>query len=269
MVKLQLLSPFIGLALYPYASIATVIRSSSDCRNDLSCSFTQIESMTMTTRLDYVRTMQSDFFNSLNAGNQFAAIEGVIRFFINNDLGKPNSWASYVDAGIVEGIQNGGAITLGLHASDGSNPGTKLWAQFFQAMRINGYSNRDAHDEGWSTAEQTATDYGKKIADARFAASEQEKRWYLFSQLFRIIMRNHKETIDVCRVAALANPLTWAFAPKCDDLIKWLTNITDVEPTLCLSKTVWDLIDPNVKVLELPWVFGKILRELIECFEET
>lgn len=71
------------------------------------------------------------------------------------------------------------------------------------------------------------------------------------------------------RSAALANPLTWAFAPKCDNLIDWLTDITDIEPTVCLSKTVWDLVDPDTKVLDLPWVFGKILVELIKCFKET
>ncbi|KAJ4334384.1 hypothetical protein N0V87_006928 [Didymella glomerata] len=225
--------------------------------------------MTMSTRLDYIKGMHSGFFGPLNANNQFAAIEGVIQFFINNNLGAPESWASYVDAGIVEGIQNGGATALGLRTDNGSNPGTEPWRRFFRTMEGGGYVNRDAHDEGWSVAEQTATDYGKTVADKRFMATEHEKRWYLFSQLFRVIMRNHNETVDVCRVAALANPLTWAFAPKCDDLIDWLTDITDIEPTLCLSKAVWDLVDPGTKVLELPWVFGKILRELIECFKET
>lgn len=71
------------------------------------------------------------------------------------------------------------------------------------------------------------------------------------------------------RSAALANPLTWNFAPKCDNLIEWLTDITDIRPTLCLSKTIWDLVDPDTKVLDLPRVFRKILGELIECFKEV
>lgn len=79
----------------------------------------------------------------------------------------------------------------------------------------------------------------------------------------------YPHSVADCRSTALANPLTWAFAPKCDDLINWLTDITDIEPTLCLSKTVWDLVDPGNKVLELPWVFGKILGNLIQCFKET
>lgn len=57
--------------------------------------------------------------------------------------------------------------------------------------------------------------------------------------------------------------------PKCEDLVNWLSDITDIEPTLCLSKTVWDLVDSGTSVLELPWVFGRILGELIRCFEET
>jgi hypothetical protein len=109
----------------------------------LSCTFAEIEAMSMTARLDYVKTMQSKFFGPLKAGNQFRAIEGVITFFIQNNLGKPNTWASYVDAGIVEGIQNGGANTLGLHKKDGGNPGTKLWADFFQTMKGGEYVSRD------------------------------------------------------------------------------------------------------------------------------
>ena len=98
--------------------------------------------MTMPTRLNYVKTMQSSFFGPLNAANQFAAIEGVIQFFINNLLGAPESWASYVDAGIIEGIQNGGANALGLRMGDNnSNPGTEPWTQFFQIMAGGGYAD--------------------------------------------------------------------------------------------------------------------------------
>ncbi|KAF1926896.1 uncharacterized protein M421DRAFT_422141 [Didymella exigua CBS 183.55] len=191
--------------------------------------------MTMPTRLDYVNSMQSSFFAPLNAGNQFAANEGVIQFFISNNLENPHSWVSAVDAGIVEGIQNGGAIALGLHSNTGSNPGTASWTAFFQTMKAGGYPDRDAHEEGSSVTEQMTTNYGKTIADASFAASEQEKRWYLFSHLFRLIMRKHNETVGMCRAAALTNLLTWAFAPRCGDLVDWLTYITDTKPTLRLS----------------------------------
>jgi hypothetical protein len=89
----------------------------------------------MAARLSYVRGMQSNFFGRLNAGNQYRAIEGVITFFNRNNLGPPESWISYVDAGIVEGIQRGGAITLGMSTNNGGNPGSELWATFMRGMR--------------------------------------------------------------------------------------------------------------------------------------
>jgi hypothetical protein len=113
-----------------------------DCRKDLSCSFAEIELMSMSTRLAYVRTMQSKFFGPLKASNQFRAIEGVIQFFISNNLGKSNTWISYVDAGIVEAIQNGGGNTLGLHSRVGGNPGTQPWEQFLLTMKNGGYPSR-------------------------------------------------------------------------------------------------------------------------------
>jgi hypothetical protein len=143
MVNMHLLPLLSSLTLCPVASIAAAIVPRADCRTNLSCSFTQLAAMPMSTRLSYVKTMQSSFFGPLNATNQFAAIEGVIHFFINNNLGQPESWASYVDAGIVEGIQNGAANVLGLRQTDGKNPGTEPWARFFETMEGGGYVDRD------------------------------------------------------------------------------------------------------------------------------
>lgn len=68
---------------------------------------------------------------------------------------------------------------------------------------------------------------------------------------------------------SLASPSTILFAPKCDNLVNWLTDITKIEPTLCLSKAVWDGVDPNNSVLKMPFIFGKILGRLKKCFEEN
>ena len=97
----------------------------------------------MEERLDYIRYMQSQHFGPLNCGDQFRAIEGVIRFFITKGLGRPGTWVSYVDAGIVEGIQRGGAIVLGKSTDTGGNPGSSKWARFMRTMRDDGYGDRD------------------------------------------------------------------------------------------------------------------------------
>ncbi|MCJ1422804.1 hypothetical protein MMC29_000684 [Sticta canariensis] len=58
------------------------------CWSALKCSSNQIEEMSLSTRLRYVRYMETRFI-LLNAGNQFRAIEGVIKFFISKELGGP------------------------------------------------------------------------------------------------------------------------------------------------------------------------------------
>lgn len=112
------------------------------CWTSLSCSFHVIEDMSLPTRLSYVQYMETRFI-SLNAGNQFRAIEGVIEFFISVDVGGQGTWVSYVDAGIVEAIQRGGAIALGIGTATGGNPGTSLWAEFLTKMKNNELGNRN------------------------------------------------------------------------------------------------------------------------------
>jgi hypothetical protein len=80
--------------------------------------------------------MQSQFFaDELKCPTQWRAIEGVIEFFQSKDLGVPGSWVSYTDAGIIEAVQRGGAIALGLSAETGGNPGSQLWANFMTGMK--------------------------------------------------------------------------------------------------------------------------------------
>ena len=62
------------------------------------------------------------------------------------NVGKPGKWASYVIAGIVEGIQRGGAIALGTGTSDAGNPGSKLWADFLTKLRNKQLGDRDVSE---------------------------------------------------------------------------------------------------------------------------
>lgn len=89
--------------------------------------------------------MQSNFFGPLNSGNQYRAIEGVIKFFLNNNLGTPKSWISYVDAGIIQGIQGGGALVLGLPSAKYAIgvTGASEWQTFLRAMQFGTLANRN------------------------------------------------------------------------------------------------------------------------------
>ncbi|MCJ1467104.1 hypothetical protein MMC07_005726 [Pseudocyphellaria aurata] len=221
------------------------------CWTGLKCSFHQIEEMSLSTRLSYVQYMETRFA-PLNAGNQFRAIEGVIKFFISKGLGGPGTWVSYVDAGIVEGIQRGGAIALGIGTSKGGNPGSERWADFLTKMKHKELEDRNDHDHEWSVSEQAATDYGKTTAESISMvgrATKQQLRWYQFTQLFRAIMRNRKTVIRTIRVTFIfSNP---GLAIAAEAFVNWLTDITDITPTRVGSEIAWDLA-----ALDLPIGFG-------------
>ena len=84
----------------------------ADCASTLDCTIADIDAMSMAERLEFVRGMQSGPAAALGATDRWRNIEGVITFFRDRGLGAPGTWVSYVDAGIVEGIQRGIAIAL-------------------------------------------------------------------------------------------------------------------------------------------------------------
>ncbi len=94
---------------------------------------------------------------------------GVSRLHFARDFGliTDSSWFSIVDAGILEGIQNGLAA-LALGADGLLNPGSGLWYDFFDARR-------DGADDAtsrtlWGRAEQASTDFGIDQAGLREVA---------------------------------------------------------------------------------------------------
>ncbi|KIW81737.1 hypothetical protein Z517_04763 [Fonsecaea pedrosoi CBS 271.37] len=233
------------------------------CQQTLSCTFDQIQSSTMQERLAFVQYMESQWFGPLNSANQFRAIEGVITFFIGKNLGAPNSWISYVDTGIVEAIQRGGAMALGLSTDTGGNPGTTLWRDFFIGMRDGTYTTRQDHDYAWGLAEATATEWSKaQKADilASAPATQQELNWYQFTVLFRWILRHEPETILL---------LTPIFLFKADDFVYWLTDVTRSEPTICGSQAAWSISGSFSftldSILDFPENVVDLLRAVYDC----
>lgn len=104
-VLLSLLAALVAGAITPAG--ADTRRTPADCAAALDCTAADIDVMTMPERLEFVRAMQAGPAAQLGAADRWRNIEGVITFFRDNQLGASGTWVSYVDAGIVEGIQRG------------------------------------------------------------------------------------------------------------------------------------------------------------------
>lgn len=112
------------------------------CWVKLSCTYAEIEAMSMQKRLDFVRYIESVHLASIGSQKQLEAICGVIEFFIKFNLGAPGGWISRVDAGIVEGQMRGAAMALGYSQADGGNPGSVKWKTFFQGVHSGSLKDR-------------------------------------------------------------------------------------------------------------------------------
>ncbi|KAI9787043.1 MAG: hypothetical protein M1816_007714 [Peltula sp. TS41687] len=244
------------------------------CWTTLSCSFKEIETWTMPKRASYVRYMQSTHFGPLKATNKFRAIEAVIDFFYEQKVGAPGTWVSWVDAGIVEAIQRGGAIALGKSKETGGNPGASEWATYFNKLKAGQLNDRDDHDKYWSTAEQAGTDYGKRKAESTKgvgAPSAQQKRWYQFTQLFRFMMRHRTLTINALRAILLAiNPF---LVPAAEPAINWLTDVTNYNAAhigLELSWAASELDVPGITIsIDTLKKFSQLLVALVKKYKEN
>ena len=74
-------------AALPATSLASRQQNWPACQSTLSCTFWDIESASIQARLDYVQAMQAQRFGPLNATDRFRAIEGVLQFFLGENLG--------------------------------------------------------------------------------------------------------------------------------------------------------------------------------------
>ncbi|KAH7085045.1 hypothetical protein BKA63DRAFT_8750 [Paraphoma chrysanthemicola] len=146
-------------------------------------------------RLGYLRGIQSGYLANYNSGTQCKSVEGNIAFMIEIQLGSPKTWISGVNAGLIEAIQNGVAILIGLRVTDGGNPGAKYWASFFKKQRTGGYaSDRNKHDADWTTCEEISSEYGRQRSTKKgYKPTQKETNVYKTTQVYRYVCRN-KET---------------------------------------------------------------------------
>lgn len=111
------------------------LKTSDLCWGELACSLKQIEEMGMVDRMHFMKYMAMQKFAPLASVDQFQAVEGVMDFFIRKGLAGQGTWLSLMNAAVVEAIQRGAAVSLGMTDVAGDNPGAPMWAQFFDQRK--------------------------------------------------------------------------------------------------------------------------------------
>ena len=206
----------------PVAPVA-VPRARRTPSRPLARTVAELDHMHVSDRLEVLRDMQSDFVVRLGIEpGRWRNIEGVLEFFRDSELARPGSWMSIVDASILEGLQRGTAIALGLSDDTFGNPGSTEWASYLRRLGDGELDRRSVHDAAWSRAEQAATEHGVALARTLgIAPTAAEWRFYQFSQVYRWAMRNEPTAL-----LALGGPL---FNSRIRELrMPFLTWFTDV-----------------------------------------
>lgn len=241
---LLLLVQVLLLGQVPVSAQAGPARTARTCAATLDCTAADLDAMPLTERLVFVRSVQDRVDDEYIAGfRHWRNIEGIIRFFAENGFGMPGSWISHVDAGILEGIERGTAIALGLSADDFGNPGSELWADYLRRMRRGELVERWDHDRAWGNAEQASTEDGVRAAEAHGAQpSRVDRDIYEFSELYRWMLRNPQQTLLALN-EHLVDSTGIPLVPV--DFLRWFTDVTTPVPTYRGAHVARDLSTPR------------------------
>ena len=238
------------------------------CTSTLDCTVAEINEMSMAARLDFVRAMQSGPGAQLGATDRWRNIEGVITFFRDRGLGAPGTWVSYVDAGIVEGIQRGMAMALGGSTETGGNPGSAKWASYLTRLSTGQLTTRAAHDRAWSEAEQASTEYGNTLAVTNgVPPTAVEWRFYQFSEMYRWALRNRPVALDLL---ALYGPLIHPeLAAKRVPFYDWFTDVSESAPSRKSCEMAYGFaeLNPITGVFGMAGLFLAYTKELFEEYQ--
>lgn len=222
-------------------SAAPATASTATCAETLTCTAEDIDGMTIAQRLEFVRAMSAGPAAEVVPGYapRWRNIEGVLEFFADRGLGAPGTWVSYVDAGILEGIERGIALARGDSTDTFGNPGATLWARYLTRLRDGKLTARSAHDRAWSEAEQASTEYGVALAERvhGIAATPVEERFYQFSEFYRWTLRSRPMLLD------LLTPPVGPGDQRQLTFLDWFTDVTNDVPAHRGSHLAYDLAE--------------------------
>ncbi|MER7082624.1 hypothetical protein SAMN02982929_03142 [Saccharopolyspora kobensis] len=241
--RLASLSLALVLAALPLPASADE-HTGRSCASTLDCSAAELEALPLTERLAFVRAVQDRVSAEYIPGfRHWRNIEGIIGFFIEKGFGERGSWVSHVDSGILEGIERGTAMALGLSADDGGNPGSQLWADYLRRMHRGELTDRWVHDPAWGNAEQASTEHGLRLAEASGAhPSRIDWQIFQFSELYRWMLRNPQAALLMLN-DHLDRTTGVPLVPV--DFLRWFTDVTTPVPAHRGAHVAHDLAVPS------------------------
>lgn len=253
------------------ATRPVVRRSPAWCASRLNCGIAEIDLMTISERIELMEAMMRGPGAQFGAQSRWRNIQGVMMFFRDHGWGAPDTWTSYVDAGIVEGVERGLALALGRKGGDFGNPGAVLWQRYVTALRA-GFPSRAAHDRAWGDAEQASTDYGYDLAVRvhNRPPNPVEQGFFNFSQIYRSIMRSREEAVAVVAYYGLLSGQPEVLY-RSRDFVDWFTNVGSSVPAHMGSEMSFRLasldilggiqLGINIFFTSLPDIFSDYLAD--------
>jgi len=214
----------------------------------MTCTIPDFNLMSMQQRLQFIRGVSDGPAQQFQSGfKDWRAIEGIIEFFDDRGLGKQNTWISYTDGGILQGVERGVAMAAGMDsAGDMGNPGADLWRTFLVDLQAGRLGVKTDHDHEWGLAEQASTNYGVSFAQSppiNVKPTNLENNWFSFSQVFRWVMINELSIRNIKVIGGLLGPLLDAF-----------TNVTDATVSYGWTTLAWNT---NVGVTILADIYNQ------------
>ncbi len=145
---------------------------------ELSYTLEEIQQMSGEERLEWLQQIDERY----RLEGWLNAIAGVIKALDQAGLLERGSWSSWLDAGILQGIQNGLALSRGYAPVQG-NTGAGDWKAFFVRQR-SGAPDTELIPR-WGRAEDRTTEAAARIADAKATRREIEERVYAGGEFYR------------------------------------------------------------------------------------
>jgi hypothetical protein len=154
----------------------------------LDCTAKDINKATIKQRLGWFQGL----INATGVPEWFTNIVGILQAFIDDGLGETDSWMSWVDAGILESVQNGWALyEAGASPDTDSDDPAMDWLEFFIAAKDPKATNEERKKE-WGQAENAGTLYGESLAAGISMSDREELFLWAGNNLYRDLLASEQ-----------------------------------------------------------------------------